>query len=432
MRLIFTTFCCILFLFSYSQAPALTWQKSLGGSQLDFAPGISKTADGGSIVASSTRSYDGDVTSYEAGSANVWVTKLDGSGTITWQKCFYGGLASAVIQTLDGGYMVAGYNDSGVVRNHGGIDVWLIKLDSAGNLQWQNLLGGTGADYPNTVRQTKDSGYIVACTTSSTDGDVTGNHTKGLPDGGALDWWIVKTDKGGKIQWEECLGGSAADLDPHAEQTFDNGYIITGTTASNDGNVSGLHGTDYDSWVVKLDSAGIPQWQKCYGGTYGEEGKSIKQTLDSGYVMAATARSSNGDVSQNHGNADYWIVKLDAKGNMVWKHCYGGADDDIPADLQLTGNGFVAAGYTASNNGDVTGFHGTYDFWVIKTDTLGNLLWQKTLGGENDDEAYSLSCNRSGTYIISGFSNSYTGDVTGNHGDIDSWVVYLQDDNVLP
>jgi len=168
------------------------------------------------------------------------------------------------------------------------------------------------------------------------------------------------------LDWQKCLGGSRSDYAQSIQQTADGGCVVAGYAYSNDGNVSGNQG-GYDLWVVKLDASGNFVWQKCLGGTNWEYAQSLQQTADGGYVVAGWTYSNNGNVSDNHGESDYWIVKLDASGNLVWQKCLGGSSWDEAWSVQQTADGgYAVAGFTNSNDGDVRGNHGYYDYWVVK------------------------------------------------------------------
>jgi hypothetical protein len=268
------------------------------------------------------------------------------------------------------------------------------------------------------IRQTSDGGYIVSGNTYSNDGDVSGNH-------GNSDYWVVKLDSTGNIQWQKCLGGSLNDNGTSIEQTADGGYIVAGITSSNDGDITGFHGIQ-DYWVVKLDVTGIIQWQKCLGGTNQDQATSIWQTSDGGFTVAGVVGSNDGDVTGNHGAEDYWVVKLDGSGTLVWQQCLGGTDGEVAISIQQTADSsYIVAGYTWSNDGNVTGNHGLDDYWVVKLDISGNLLWQKCLGGTIQDYGGFIQQTVDGGYIIAGSTLSNDGDVTGNHGNHDYWVVKL-------
>jgi hypothetical protein len=348
--------------------------------------------------------------------------------TIEWARC-YGGSdredATSIIQTADGGFIVAGTsesNDGDVSGNHGRADYWVVKLNSSGVLQWQKCLGGSDWDEASSIAQTTDGGYIVAGYSSSNDSDVSGNH-------GLLDYWVVKLNSSGDIQWQKCLGGSDYDEASSIAQTADGGFIVAGRSYSNDGDVSGYHGTPGyygDYWVVKLNSSGDIIWQKCLGGSSDDWAYSIAQTTDGGFIVAGSSRSNDGDVSGNHGRADYWVVKLNSSGVLQWQKCLGGNDWDYAYSIaQTSDGGFIVAGFSESNDGDVSGNHGSADYWVVKLNSSGDIQWQKSLGGSYSDVAYSIAQTADCGFIVAGKSGSNDGDVSGNHGGNDYWVVKL-------
>jgi len=343
--------------------------------------------------------------------------------SIEWKKCLGGtgsDIASSIQQTTDGGYIVSGYSASingDVKGNHAGLtlenaiaDAWVVKLDATGKIQWQKCFGGTGDEGAESIQQTKDGGYILAgySNTDRDAKDVKGNH-------GAEDFYIIKLDGDGNKLWQKLLGGSRKDWAYSIQQTNEGGYIVAGSTSSNNGDVKGNHGGDADFWVVKLDETGSITWQRCLGGSGDDKASSIQQTTDGGYVVAGSSTSTDGDVTGNHGSSDYWVVKLDATGNLVWQKSLGGsAEDKASCIQQTTEGGYVISGYSQSLNGDVTGNHSDADFWIVKLDATGNLTWQKSYGGSADDRASSIQQTTEGGYIVSGYSQSTDGDVTGN------------------
>ncbi len=408
------------------QAPAIQWQKCLGGTAWDEAYSIQPTTDGGYIVAGTTTSNDGDVTGNHGGQ-DVWVVKLSSTCTLQWQKTLGGTgneYAISIQPTPDGGFIVAGYTqstDGDVTGNHGYNDVWVVKLSSTGSLQWQNPLGGTGDDRSYSIQSTPDDGYIVAGYTYSTNGDVTGNH-------GYFDTWVVKLSSTGSVQWQKTLGGTGGDSAQSIQSTPDGGYILAGSTGSTNGDVTGNHG-NIDAWVVKLSSTGSLQWQKALGGTGYDFAYSIQPTIEGGCIVAGFTQSTDGDVSGNHGGYDAWAVKLSSTGSVLWQKVLGGSGDDFAYSIQPTSDGgYIVAGYTGSNDGDVTGNHGSDDAWVVKLSSTGSLQWQKTMGGTGNDYASSIQPTTDGGCIVSGGTSSTDGDVTGNHGNNDAWVVKLGPD----
>ncbi len=400
-------------------APGIEWAKCLGGTSYDYAYSTQQTSDGGYIVAGNSFSNNQQV-SGNHGDNDYWIVKLDNLGTIQWQKCLGGTFdeyAKSIQQTSDDGYIIAGYavsNDGDVSGHHGNgmNDYWVVKTDNMGNIQWQKSLGGIDDDFAQSVDQCSDGGYIVAGFTESNDGDVSGNH-------GIYDYWVVKLNGNGIIQWQKCFGGLGYDKAYSVQQTFDNGFIVAGNNE------------DDDYWIIKLDSLGSIQWEKPLGGSYSDFAYSIQQTIDEGYIIAGATYSNNGDVSGNHGNNDYWIVKIDSVGTIQWQKCLGGGNDDYAYSIRQTNDGgFVVGGATHSNGGNVSGNHGNLDCWIVKLDSLGIINWQKCMGGSNTDYSTCVNLTSDGGYISAGYTTSNNGDVNGYHANWDYWIVKLFSDTI--
>jgi hypothetical protein len=344
---------------------AKSWKKNFGGSEDDYGNSVEPTSDGGCIVVGDTWSTDGDATG-----------------------------------------------------NHGFDNGLVLKLDRSGAIEWRRCLGGSRGDILHSVQQTSDGGYICAGYASSNDGDVSGNH-------GGGDAWLVKLGTDGVIQWQKCFGGANQDEFYSAQQTADGGYIAGGYTTSNSGDVSGNHGYR-DAWVVRTDSLGNLQWQKCLGGSGAEEARQVQRTCDGGYILAGFTNSKDGDVSTNHGSADGWVVKLDSSGVVQWQRVMGGSLPDYLWSVQQTRDGgYVTAGYTTSYDGDISRTNAGSDYWVVKLDPNGNTQWQKFIGGNSDDECRSISQTSDGGYIVAGLAASTDGEFSEQHGLFDIFVCKL-------
>jgi hypothetical protein len=303
-----------------------------------------------------------------------------------------------------------------VTGNHGKTDIWVVRLDSNRNKLWQKTFGGTDYDGASSLIATLDGGYLVGGYTLSINGDVTDSH-------GGYDCWIIKLDAAGNLLWQKTYGGTGYDAGTNSITTSDGGYIMAGTTQSNDGDVMGNHGGS-DFWLVKLDGAGNKLWQKTYGGRGNDETSSFITTSDGGYVLAGSTQSN--ELPGFRGNTDYWVIKLDGAGNLIWQKTLGGSSVEYPGILITTSDGgYVVAGWTISNDGDVTGNHGAADGWLVKLNGMGNLVWQKTLGGTRDDFTSAVVATADGGYVVSGQTQSNNGDVTGNHGNGDGWLIKL-------
>lgn len=392
--------------------PDIIWQKSLGGSGDDRAYSIQQTSDGGYIVAGYTTSNDGDVSGNHGGK-DFWVVKLDSGGNIVWQKTLGGSgddEARSIQQTSDGGYIVAGWtfsNDGDVSGKHGWADYWVVKLDENGNIEWEKTLGGSKNDFAYSIQQTSDGGYIVVGHTLSSDGDVIG-HISGW------DIWLVKLDKDGNILWQKIFSSTDYDYGYSVQQTTDDGYIVAGRL------------WPY-AWVGKFDNTGKYIWGKRHfdESKHGATAYAVQQTEDGGYIVAGRALSNQTDEHGYH-PSDFLVVKFDSKGNIIWKKTYGGTSYEEAYSIQQTTNGgYIVAGYTKSEDGDICMKHGGTDAWIVKLDKDGNIVWQKALGGSRNDEAYSVRQTSDGGYVVSGYTFSDDWDAVGNHGKADFWVVKL-------
>jgi hypothetical protein len=400
--------------------PSIQWQKSFGGSGYESARCIIQTNDGGYIIAGISGSNDGDV-SGNHGDNDCWIVKIDNSGTLEWQKSIGGTNsdgASFIQQTIDGGYILVGgssSNDGDVSGNHGGTDCWIVKIDSSGNLEWQKTIGGSLVDGGISLKQTLDSGYIVLGWSLSVDGDLTS-----IPDSGKA--WLVKLNNIGNIQWQKKFGGPNIEDATDIQLASDSGFIVAGCYNYNSGQT--------DFWVIKFNSTGGMEWERKLGGSGGEHSRTIQQTSDIGFIVAGWCQSYDGDVTCYHGSTDSWIVKLDSLGVIQWNKCLGGSSgsEQTNSIQQTTSGGYIVANWARKNDGDVSGIHGNQnkpDYWIVSLDSVGTILWQKALGGFDQEYAYYIRQSIDGGYIIAGGSASNDGDVTGNHGGTDIWIVKL-------
>ena len=340
LKLLTVSLLLILSISYASEETVITWEKTFGGNKWDKANSIQQVADGGYIVAGGTSSFG-------VGSTNVYVFKLDENGNLIWQKTYGGSgsdLAYSIQQTTDGGYIVAGITAS---LGAGSYDVYVLKLDKDGNLIWEKAYGGSAPEEAYAVQETKDGGYIVAGRTASF-GD-TGNSAYPLNN-----VYVLKLDENGELEWQKTFGGSSDDYAYSIQQVSDGGYIVAGYTAS--------FGTGYDDvYVLKLNTNGDLLWQKTFGESGYDRASSIQQTIEGGYIVAGYTDSFGA------GYTDVYILKLDANGNLVWQKIYGGSDYDYVYSIQQTNDGgYIAAGLTASFGA------GYYDAYVLKLDASGN------------------------------------------------------------
>ncbi len=423
-----------------AQAPSIQWQRSLGGSysETGLSAGGHQTPDGGYIVCGSSNSNDGDVTGHHgtAAESDVWVVKLDSSGIIDWQQSYGGTLsdgASSIISTSDGGYIFCGQtssSDGDVTGNHSTGDVWVVKLNASGVIQWQYCYGGPGADGASSIAETSSGDFVLVGTTPANGGDVSGHH-------GLMDIWLLRINSTGTLIWQKCLGGSGDDFVTYNKILLraNGDIVLCGSTHSNNGDVTMNHGGG-DLWLVKTDSLGNILWNKSFGGTGKDDAYCISTTLDGGYILSGATKSSvSGDVTFRYNfsgqQPDLWMVKTDSMGNKSWVKTLGGSDHDNAFAVTATSDGgYLHFGMTASNDFDVSGNHGFNDYWLVKTDGTGSLQWQKSLGGSDWELGYDMFVTNDGGILLFGSSSSNNGDVSGHHGvtgffQLDFWIVKL-------
>lgn len=407
-------------------APSIEWQKTFGGSGYDQANSVIQTFDGGLVVAGYVRSNDGDVTGNHGGCLiDYWIIKLDMNGNLLWKR-IYGGSncesAHQIIQTSDSGFAAVGYAssiDGDVTSNHGSSDIWVTRLDINGNLIWQKCLGGSETELGYSIIETSDDGFVVSGISESNDGDVSANY-------GYWDCWFVKISLIGDIEWAKPAGGSNIDYSVSILKSLSGGYISACTSSSTDYDVTSNHGYD-DFWLVNLDTAGNISWQKSIGGSGGDSDVGMCYSIDSGYVIVGQSSSNDGDVSGNHGSIDVWIAKTNKEGVLLWQKSIGGTGiDEIGNSVARTNDGgYIISGHSDSSDGDFSGNHGDIDMVIVKVNQNGNIEWQKVLGGSLADEAYSILQTNDGGYIAVGRTASNDGDVTLNNGESDWWIVKL-------
>jgi protein involved in ribonucleotide reduction len=294
-----------------------------------------------------------------------------------------------------------------------------MELDANGNKLWQKTYGGSGSDYANSIIRTPDGGYMVQASSWSEDGDITRHVSTMQYD---YDWWIFKIDASGNKVWDRNFGGSALDIASNII-AVNGGYLITGATKSSDYDAVGSHGDD-DGLVIKIDESGNEIWSHVYGGAASDGFFAVIPTQDGGFLFTGNASSTDGDVSENKGAADAWVVKTDENGAIVWQKTFGGSgQEDARFVIPTSNGGYLIAGSTQSSSGDVTSNQGSYDGWVLTLDASGNKVWQKSYGGSTN-EWFTLICKGAdGFYVGVGSTDSNNGDCIGSHGSTEAWAV---------
>lgn len=422
MRKLFIFLLVISATLSHAQ-PYLNWAHVYGNSGDDMPVGFGINSDGSFMIGGTTNS---GISGFK-GVLDFWLIKTDTSHII-WQKT-YGGKGSewpvAVFQTTDSGYFMVGQtysNDGDVHGNHGSLDIWALRLDDTGKIEWQRTIGSSNLDLANDAQQTKDGGYIIAGETGAAlDGDVTDTL------GGREDAWIIKLNARGQIEWQKTYGGSLQEMAECIQQTKDGGYIFGGWTFSTDKQISGPNKGESDCWVVKTDDTGKIIWSKTYGSPGLDEVNKIIQTKDGGYLVLASTDSLGADVTKNNGMSDAWILKLDSTGSLEWQRSYGGSRGDDLRNVIVTGDsGYLLSGGTNSNDGDIPSNHSSdADSWLVKMDNNFNVQWSKTMGGLLDEGVTQVCQLPDGSIMALNGSHSDDGDVKKNYGGTDVWMTLL-------
>lgn len=421
-------------------SPFMEWQSVTGGKQSDLPRSIAEGKNGEYIVVGVTyNNYgnnSGDITNIHGGFSDALVTKLDANGNKVWVKAFGGSEvdeAWSVAATPDGNFIVAGFSgsqDGDVPKKMGYDDFWIMKIDTDGKIIWSKTYGSTSEDQAHAVAVTPDGGCVVTGFTEGNNGDVEGNNNN------QYNLWILKLDASGSKQWTKMYGGSNVDGASGITSCPDGGYAITGYSRSNDGDVTGHHGnSNMDIWVLKIDGQGNKQWDKSFGGTNDDYGQSIMCTANGGLVVSGTTNSADGEITGYHqGNnlSDACILKLDIAGNINWAKAYGGFRSEGAYSIVAgKDGGYVFNGSVTSADGDVSGYpaggQGS-DHWLVKLDEDGNIKWNNCYGSTGRDAAYSMISTRDNGYILTGVIQKGDRDVTVQTygGDYDWWTFKIK------
>ncbi len=344
------------------------WERIYGGTDSDGGRSVRQTSDGGYVVT-------GETWSFGAGGYDVYLIKTNSSGDTLWTKT-YGGTSddygNSVQQTQDGGYIVAGLTGS---YGAGINDFYLIKTNANGDTLWTRTYGGRNDDYGESVRQTSDGGYVVAGYTQSFGND--------------LQVYLVKTNASGDTLWTRTYGGADYDWGTSVQQTSDGGYIVAGCTGSY-GDTLG------DVYLIKTNSSGDTLWTRTYGGADGDDGSSVQQTSDGGYIVAGLTGSFGAGIN------DFYLIKTNSTGDTLWTRTYGGTNEDHGHFVQQTSDGgYIFAGFTYISG------PANWDVYLVKTNASGDPSWTRNYGGTSADFSESVQQTSDGGYIVAGITSSF-------------------------
>lgn len=414
---------------------------TLGGKEEDDALSVAKSKDGSFAVLGFAQSMDGDVSGKTSIDSDYWVIKFSSEGKMLWNKT-YGGTdddrGQEIIATQDGGYAILGFSksdDRDVSTNNGFHDYWIAKLSASGDIEWEKSFGYPGSDQGHSLIQTRDNGYFLVGFLDVTASDGQGNDPPKTEEAGKIlrnslhgvgEFWGIKLDTEGNKQWSYYYGGTNNDRSFGVLQTQDEGYIMVGHSESDDFDITDPQGS-YDVWVVRLNKAGKMLWQKNFGGSGIEIGYAVTSTEDGNFIVVGDTRSADKDISTPLGNADFWVIKFDPNGNMIWENTYGGSNFESARTIKPMGDGnFLIAGSSRSFDGDLTENKGKNDCWAIIIDSEGNLKWQRSIGGSEIDMINDAIVLEDNSIVLVGSSQSSNGDIPENKGSKDVLVIKMK------
>ena len=405
--------------------------ETIGGSKNDAFNAVTKTIDDGYITAGYTQSNDGDIISKANISFDFLVSKFSSENILEWQKHFGGSKddkALDIIQTLGGDFIILGSSESSdldVSENAGSKDFWLVKFSNNGILLWEKSFGFLGEDYGTTLLETKDGGFLITGVLDVSASNGQGNAKSTIINHAGGDYWVLKTNHLGALEWSRYFGGSFTEIPLGIVETDNHNYIIVGSSDSNDFNISNNKGS-YDFWMTKIATDGSLLLEKTFGGSEIDEASAIIAANDGSFIIVGNTRSADKDVSKNNGAADIWILKVSKEGNLIWEKTIGGSSFEVAKAIYNTqDNGFLIAGSSRSLD---NGFQnkGQNDALILKINENGNLLWQKTFGGSEIDFLYDVVELNNKTVIAVGESNSEDGDIPENKGFSDGLIIQIK------
>ncbi len=425
---------------SFAQVTDITWQQCFETVDNYSETYCISEFNNGYLVGMQVNAESEGVSNYHGGS-DAWFVCLDTLGNVIWEKC-YGGSSADVPQKIipiDSNYcylMIYSSSVDGDVQGNNSDEglIWVVKIDTTGNILWQQCYGYGSRVSPRDAILTPDGGLLLLCSIFAQGENVSTYY-------GSNDVWLWKINTRGDIEWETTIGTPGTDNGFKVMLTSDNTYLaLCGVNAN--GGMSGceLNGFEYSSldvWLLEYDLDGNILSQDCYGGTEWDNAVNFAETED-GYVIVTATDSWDGDVSGNHGGlGDIWVLVLDKDKQIQWEKCYGGRGDDYPRYVTQTGDGgYIVVGMTdTQNNGDVEGNHsipGHDDIWVFKADSLGELQWQRCFGGRGTNRFWGYNCvlkRNDNNYVFAALGPGIDGDqlCTGGGGHYAGWIFEIKD-----
>lgn len=435
--------CFIFCLEAYAQK--VLWDKSYGGVHSDYLFDAIPTADYGFILAGSSLS---DVTGNKKEEGiyglDYCLWKIDRKGNLVWQKTYGGnGLdyLKSVNHTTDGGFILGGHSTSTINKfktetNYGGEDIWILKLDANGEKEWDRSLGGSQREILNSIKQTKDGGYILAASSSSPM-DTTLQTTKNTPHFGHLDYWLIKLDTNGEIEWQKTYGGRYREELIEVLETKSGDFILGGVSNSSEsGNKSTSNYGNNDIWIIRVDALGNTIWQKTLGGSGDDVLGDMKLIEDQEEEFILVGGSTNSPMSgnksiDNRNGTDFWLLKLSDQGFIEWQEVYDIGYNDMLTSIEWVKEKqqILIAGHSIANRFALrpNKSNESLDSYILlQLDVQGKELWRKTIGSNGRERLQNIVLTRDNNIVLAGTSDgTISKEKTTVEGREDFWIVML-------
>ena len=422
-------FICFLFAllaFGLKAQVQVQWSNNLGGDRNDWIRSAIALDNQQTLLVGASYSGNGDL-SINQGRADAWLVKVDDAGQLLWSQSYGGSGQDELVDikaTSDGGFILVGTSnstDGDVLASAGGTDVWLLKVDANGQMEWSTTFGGSGDDRANEVLVRSNGQYWIIANADSGDLPGVGQHNES-------DAWLLRVDTDGTLLWSRTYGAEGTDWIHSALLLSDGNLLLAGHSDSSPNWMGNPKGAA-DAWLLRVASNGQVIWSQKYGGTNADFFKALTPSANGTYTLSGYTYSEDGDLLENRGRRDAWAMQVDGSGNSIWSKNFGGTFHDEFLDIQYKNNALYLAGYSWSADGDITQAYGLKDFSLFKISNTGESIWQRNFGGSQSDEARGIILLENEKSLLYGASRSEDQMLNNNRGLEDAWLLQLVETN---
>jgi len=400
----------------------IVWQKRYGGKLMDAAHDSYMNHDSTIVIVGKTSSPSKSPKN-DGSHSDLYIIKLDSDGEIIWENSIGGSKDDQIYsfdRCTDGGYICTGYSASPEppINSKSTRNLWAIKCDRNGKMVWSKTYGGSSLEIGKSIKCTDDGGCIIAGSTSSTDDNLNENN-------GDFDYWILKLDRNGSIEWQELYGGKRSDRAGGIILLSDGNYLVAGNTESSDGDIQNPRvSKTQDIWVIKIDQVGKIIWENNYGGSDSEYFQAVMELSDGNILLTTETGSTDGHFHTNKGRKDVGLIKIDSKGNFQWSKSYGGSGMDGGGWIVEDNSGKIYLS-AITQSYELKGHSGGFDCMLLQLDQKGEILSQEIYGGNFYDVINDIKIDSNGNLIMSGYSQSNDGSTGTSHGGADFWIIKI-------